>query len=250
MSEQWEFFVWPIDDHPAAVFVDLGIESQIPDAARPWLVRTRVRLAQPGADGLSQESESPPLYALEDRLFEALATPFRARYVGRITTAGRRDFFYYSPVAEPARAAAEAAARAVSGYTPDSTLEEDPGWTVYRDLLLPGPLDRQLLATRELVEQLSRAGDDLSLPRPITHVAAFPSPDSRDQFLAQVEPEGFVPRLHPLGTSGDADLPYQVELTRSDRADLVLLDPLVTDLFLRAADAGGLYRGWSSARHT
>src|SRR5262245_21095072 len=96
MSADWEFYICPVDDRPALVFVDLGLCDEVPDPERPWLLRVTVKMLIVRDDGLGDQEETEALYAIEDGLFEALARGLGARYVGRITSQGNRDLFYYS----------------------------------------------------------------------------------------------------------------------------------------------------------
>src|SRR5258708_2933562 len=100
MPEDWDVYLGPVDDQPASIFVDLSLLNAAPDANRPWLLRVAVQLQRPGEDGLGSQAESEALYEIEDRLFAGVAQSLRARYVGRITTQGRREFFYYAGSAD------------------------------------------------------------------------------------------------------------------------------------------------------
>lgn len=258
MAENWDVYICQVDDHPASVFVDLGQIDTLPDEKRPWLLRVAVPLQTPGREGLSDESEIDALYEVEDQLFGAVAQRLRARYVGRITTQGRREFFYYGKSAEGFDAAVRGAMSGVPQYAFECNDVENADWSVYLNLLYPSDLDLKTIYTRRAIQTLAESGDDLSQPREITHWLYFPSEVSRNDFIDQVAGEGFeferldapeeleVTTRARIGGELMSDLPFGLLLTRHDRADLQFLDPLVIDLFIRAQDMGGTYDGWKS----
>jgi len=103
----------------------------------------------------------------------------------------------------------------------------------------------QTIQNRRLVEQLTSSGDDLSQPRDVDHWLYFPSEHACDQFVAQVEHEGFRTETF-LSDQPDAEFGFGLRLMRADRVDLQTIDALAIDLFLRAQACGGEYDGWGS----
>jgi uncharacterized protein (TIGR01619 family) len=243
MAEDWDFYLGKVDDHPASIFVDLGQAAAAPEKERPHLLRVSMMLQAPRDDGLSEDEETETLYAIEDELFAGIGRGMKARYVGRMTTQGNRDYFYYGPSAEGFY---DAVARAFAGfpqYKYSLADMPDPEWEIYFGLLHPAPVDMQTIQNRRVVDQLTANGDDLSLPREVDHVFYFPSENSREQFLAQVENEGFRAEKFAAETP-HAEFGFGLKLIRSDSVRLDLIDPLVIDLFLRAQTCGGEYDGW------
>lgn len=246
MAEDWDVYVSPIDDHAAVIFVDLAPGKAPPDALRPWLLCVSIDLQIQREDGLSDPEETDVLYAIEDSLFESVAKTLRARYVGRITSQGKREHFYYANSPEGFVDAAASALRGFDRYQANCRHEEDSAWNFYSEVLFPGDIELQSIHNRRLVEQLRQSGDDLTEPRDIDHWMYFPSEEHRDQFLLQVAGNGFRSECTFLETP-DANFRYGVHLTRRDRVDLETIDGLVTDLFLRARNCGGEYDGWGAS---
>ncbi|HTI49417.1 MAG TPA: DUF695 domain-containing protein, partial [Planctomycetaceae bacterium] len=240
MAEDWEFYLKPVDDHPASIFVDLGQKEIAPDASRPWLLRVSVALQSRRDDGLSDRDEADVLNAIEDKLFVAVARGLRARYVGRITTQGRREHFYYGPSAAGFPEAVATAMGKFPLYEFTCRDEEDREWTTYSEVLHPDALERQSIQNRRVVNQLAREGDDLTEPREVDHWAYFPSEEARDRFLLQIAGNRF--RSEPCPAEApEGRLQYGVHLRRSDRVDFETIDAIAIDLFLRAADCEGEY---------
>jgi regulator of RNase E activity RraB len=243
MTEDWDFYFTLFDNRPATVFVDLALEGAAPDQSRAWLLRVAVALKVPREDGLSDESETELLYAIEDALFARLAGRHQARYAGRITGDGRREHFYYIPQRDSLEQAVAEAMSPFPEYDFGTRIEHDPQWRIFQETLVPDALETQTIHNRRLVEELESAGDDLSQPRDIDHWFYFSSPQARDAFAAQIEPEGFRPEAF-LAEEPDAELRHGLKLTRQGSPELDVIDPLAIDLFLRAEQAGGEYDGW------
>jgi regulator of RNase E activity RraB len=247
MPEDWDVFLRRIDGQPAMIFADLVAGEAGPDTERPFALRIAFALQHPGEDGLGTEEESETLYELEDELFKALcASDLGARYVGRITSVGVREAYYYTRTdAEPIEAARSVFER-FAGYAPDLHAGSDPEWALYQELLAPEPFERRTIDNRRLIDALREHGDDPQIPRAVNHYAYFPTPERRSKFIAQVVTEGFdVEELEPTAKS-DPQRPYGVELVRPERVSLDWIDALTADLFFRAESCGGHYDGWGT----
>ena len=92
MSDQWDFYFANVNDATASMFVDLGIRDSVPDSDRPWLMWLHLHLNQPRDDGLSSRGRGTDFDDIEDALTPVVNEANGAELVGRVTTAGRRDF--------------------------------------------------------------------------------------------------------------------------------------------------------------
>ena len=243
MAEDWDVYRCTVDDAPASIYLDLGIAGKAPQSKRPHLLRISFRLLTPNAEGLSDSGEAETLFEIEDVLFAAISKRLRARYVGRITTQGRRDHFYYGANAAGFDEAVREIQSQFTGYEFTPTEQSDPDWETYFELLSPSDLDLQTIHTRRQVESLIRQGEDVSQPRDIDHWLYFPSEIARQRFIEQISGQGFVWREF-AEADPVAEYAYGLVLVRRDQVELISLDGLVTDLFLRAQNFGGVYTGW------
>jgi len=103
--------------------------------ARDPRYRTRVGIAvplkAPTPAGLSTTSESGQLEALEDALCFSLEAAQTSLHVLTITTAGMREFVFYTRSASEAQAAITALQEQISSHVLQSYVEDDPQWEVY-----------------------------------------------------------------------------------------------------------------------
>lgn len=237
VDEGWDFYFCTLDDAPASIALDLGYVQRGADAARPTLLCVRVRLRRPRPDGLSDGDEAADLNGLEDRVTASLAARCDAVAVGRLTSAGRREFFFYGRSdAELAAALDEAAAG--GPYAPLFRAEVDPDWRFFFDVLAPGDREWQWILDRRVVDQLRAHGDDLDAARPVDHFVDLPDAEARDAFEAAIAEDGFsVSRAH----AG-----FGLRLQRADAVRLDRIHPVTWALGELARRLGGAYDGWGA----
>lgn len=238
MSGKWDFFFLRVDDQPASIFVDLGIATEAPLPGHKHVGWVRVKMLRPRDDGFSSQEEFEDLSALEDDITARIITNGDAVYVGRVTSDGFRDFFFYAGDGRQFTRAAEAAAAHHPTYRCEVGGRSDPDWRVYFDFLSPSEDDRQCIANRGVREALEDHGDLLSLPRQIDHWAYFAARDGAAAFTVRIERDGF---RHELPEATDED-DFVVRFSRDDRPDE--LDEVTIMLARLAREQGGEYDGW------
>jgi regulator of RNase E activity RraB len=246
MNASWDSYVCRVNDEFASIFLDLDAIDPAAGPGRPWLVWIWVDLQDPRPDGLSTDAEAPVLYEIEDALTEQLASALQAEPVGRITTARRREFYFYAPTAEGAEEAVAAALARHPAYTYDIGAREDPGWSHYREVLYPTPLEYQRMQNRRVLDALRDNGDDLVEPRPVRHWIYFRDPAAREQFIARVAPEHFSVPPGCLSEYPDTDRPFGVCIERRDHVDQRAIDAVVVRLLDHARATDGDYDGWET----
>ena len=89
MPNKWDSYFANVNGELASLFVDLGIRDKSPDPGRPHLVWCWVYMNQPREDGLSSADEAQTLWTIEEDITASVRG--KATFVGRITTAGRRE---------------------------------------------------------------------------------------------------------------------------------------------------------------
>ena len=237
MSEAWEFYLLTLneDAEPASMRVDLACKASAPIVELPTRVQVRVRFSSPHPDlPLIPEVDKEYVARAEARMIDALSGQ-GGRYVGRLQTRHFVELFFYVrpgtsvPTIEPSPKGA-----AVLWLD-----EWDPEWSCYLTTIYPSALSIRWIENRRVVDALMAAGDQLGVPRPVTHRLLFDDAEGRDAFIAEYAANGF-----------EADLLGDGELSIS-RVDPVFLDH-IHELACRIEDSaerhGGVYDGWESVR--
>ncbi|SEL79223.1 Regulator of ribonuclease activity B [Pseudoxanthomonas sp. GM95] len=243
MREQWDFYLCQVDDLPASIYLDLGWSSQAPSADLPCLAWLRIFMKTPREDGLSSQDEFDALIALEDALMPSLADDTTV-YVGRNTSAGFRDLYFYTTLGTPWESRVEAAMRGQQ-YAFECGQRDEPDWWTYREFLYPDPETRQRMSNRSVCWQLEKAGDALVLSREISHWAYFSDAIARDAYVAQAEALGFQQVVSEDAEPQDGQ--WTAKMTRCDVPAFDRIDDVCLPLYRLALQLNGRYDGWETS---
>lgn len=237
MSDDWDFYPLLVDSEPASIYVDLGLAGEAPIESQPHMGYVRIFMRRARPDGLSSNEEFDDLIGVEDSLAEILSRCENTTYVGRNTSSGNRDFYFYTADA----AAFEESARAVmvgySHYQFEAGSRPDPDWDAYFGFLYPSPDDLQRVLNRRVTDQLAAHGDNHSAPRLIDHFAYLPNATAAAELRDFLAGQDFSVEQPEI----DGDL-VVLKLTRRDRPDRI--DDVVVPIARSIREVGGKYDGW------
>lgn len=241
MTDDWDFYALQVDGEAASIFVDLGIQPNAPLRSHPHMAYVRLHMKNPRPDGLSSNEEFDTLIDIENSLETKLCND-GVGYVGRNTSGGCRDFYFYVSSANDWQGKVDMALEAFKSYRYEASVREDAGWTTYLSFLLPSRLDRQRIENRRVCEALERHGDKLTVEREIDHWIYFPSPEAVHAYLAEVVNAGFRVRNKPVSDSGT--LRFGAQIWRTDIPSCGNIDDVTLPLLECAERHGGAYDGW------
>ncbi len=241
MTDNWDFYALQVDDQPASIFVDLGIQSDAPLSTHPHMAYVRLFMNQPRTDGLSSKEEFDTLIEIE-KFIEVNLCGDGVCYVGRNTSGGCRDFYFYVSTADYWQGKVDRVLSVFKNYKYETDTREDAGWSTYLNFLLPGKVDRQRIENRRVCEALERHGDKLTTEREIDHWSYFQSPEAVDAYLSEVAADGFQVRSTPVSDEGK--LRFGAQIWRVDVPSYGNIDDVTLPLFEVAARHEGEYDGW------
>jgi uncharacterized protein (TIGR01619 family) len=243
MSDEWEFYFCTIDNSPASIFVDVGLEDSVPDEARPHCAEITVFLLNPTEQGLTTDEEADTLWKIEEALVRKLRESNSAELVGRVTMDGARSFYFYAASDEDMDDRVFEVLDQFPQYEVNIEVDYEPEWDAYFQTLFPAPIDWQQIFDRQLVEQLIESGDPLTPPREVAHYLYFNSTEGREQFAEQVQTLGFEvtdQAEHPE----EEDHPHGIRIVRGDPVVMDHIHGVTRELMNNAAILGGIYDGW------
>jgi Family of unknown function (DUF695) len=96
-KNDWQSYLCNVNDKPSSIFFDLALADYAPFVGQPKLGWLWIRLNSPNEEGLSTDAEFAALCKYEDVLEIFISQHKNWHYAGRITTAGRREFYFYLP---------------------------------------------------------------------------------------------------------------------------------------------------------
>jgi len=167
----------------------------------------------------------------------------RAIPCGRITTEGRREFYFYGETEGGFRQAVGAGMKGFDGYRFDVGSQKDSGWEQYFNVLYPSPECLQRIANMDLLDVLRDRGDVLTAAREVQHWTYFPSESARLQFrdAAAVVGYRFVSE-----SSSKGELPFGIVVACSQSIEQAAIDRTVVELLHLCQRFDGEYDGWET----
>src|ERR1700743_729998 len=116
MPDTWDYYLCDLNDAAASIYLNLGLAETAPDREKPNLLWIWVEMKWPADNGLSTDSEFDTLCEIENRMTATIKDKFEAVYCGRITTDGRREFYFYAARSDQLQQAVEEALAKFKGY--------------------------------------------------------------------------------------------------------------------------------------
>ncbi|MBA3541705.1 MAG: DUF695 domain-containing protein [Deltaproteobacteria bacterium] len=245
-GDDYEFYPCLVDGAPASFYVNLRFERAAPPPNDTTRYTIEIALLERGEHGIGTADEASAVNLVEEAILRG-AEDLGITYVGRLRTRGYWEIVLYGPAghlgALRALASEHAADRRVVARS-----EHDPGWSYYRELLLPDAERRQWMDDRRMVEIIGDQGDRLVTPRRVDHRLAFPTPTTRDAFVAAATAAGFT--AGSTADVADGDLPHCVHVHRVDPIELEHIHDVVMTLVDAATPHGGHYERWVAGLET
>ncbi|MCA8903008.1 MAG: DUF695 domain-containing protein [Hyphomonas sp.] len=245
-EDDWDFYPLLVDDAPASIMVNLAYRQVLPVPNYSEMAYVHLHMRQPREDGLSSNVEFETLSALDVALTGLVEAEGESLYVGRNTSGGCRDFYFYTRDAKRFERAAQNAMASFPAYEFELGTRPDADWSTYTRFLYPSPNSMQRIQNRRVCDQLKQHGDDLTISRTIDHFATFGSERAARTFADECLAEGYqVARVEQLDDhSGE----WGVWFERSDKPSEI--DDVVIPLFTRIAELEGNYDGWGCVAQT
>ena len=244
MSDNWDSYFCNVNDALSSIFVDLGLRATAPDPLRPHLLWIWVPMRAARDDGLSSSAEAPTLSEIEDALAAALERACDAVLAGRVTGAGRREFYFYGRDADGFLEAVRNVFAKFEEYAPEAGDQLDAEWSHYLGVLHPSPRELQQMSNRRVIEALAKHNDVLTTPRPITHWIYFANATDRDEVAGELAREGFQSSW--TDGPGPDEQPFGLKLERHDTAEQDALDAAVFQILDALEGRDATYDGWES----
>lgn len=246
MSDEWDFYFGRVNGAVSSIFVDLGIRPDAPMEKRPWLLFVFLPLQSPTAEGLSSNSEGPRLNEVGEALDAHVSVACGAQLVGRITGAGRREFYFYGEEPGPLDEAVSQAMKAFGEYQHESGSTFEPEWNQYVNLLYPSGTNLQRMFNRRVLEALAERGDSHETPRQVDHWLEFPDEDARAACRDTLVAIEFKVESEFPSEEDDDEMPFSLVVSRVDSVDSHTINGITLELARLAQEHGGRYDGWES----
>ena len=178
---------------------------------------------------------------IEDQLIEKLTKD--EIFVGRITSNGLRDFYFYTKDKKIETVFYEILKKH-NQFKFTTAFEVDGKWNKYYSLLYPTSEEFQKIGNRSVLDNLEKGGDKLIVEREVFHWMYFKTEKERDSFLKETENLGFT--MVSKDKIKD-EFPYQLQIKRVDKVDEESVNDYTIQLWKLAPKYNGNYDGWETS---
>jgi len=244
MTDNWKSYFCNVNDKLASIFVNVALSADVPILSKPWLLWVWVYFQSPRPDGLSDSKEAPTLFKIEDALTAQLSRQCGAIPCGRITTQGRREFYFYGETNGGFSEAVATALADFNGYKYDADEQEDSAWEQYLNVLYPSPEQFERIKNSEVLEVLAEHGDVAGASREVQHWMYFKTEQSRASFREAVIKAGYniVSESH----LDEEEMPFGITVMLAQPVEHNLIDATVRELVQLTEQFKGEYDGWET----
>lgn len=239
MEHNWVAFMTRLGKEPAGVSVDV-LATQGAEALR-HLTILLVHARSQRENGFPSKEDFDEVYAFEDGLDSELDDK-RIRYVGRLVVKGSFFLHFYSDEAEPATKRVRELAACFHDRQEIMATREEPDWSTYREILSPSIEQWQEIMDRSVIDNLTRSGDNLTMPRPVDHYFYFKTPQGREIVAEKLAGQGFQVRRENERDTGEHRWPLLAQKEHHVRPGEIT--ELTVSLLHLASEHDGTYDGW------
>ena len=237
-----EYYIASGEKSPVMTELEMDYIDIAPEKERPWLLWAFLKMKEIDGEGFPTTSELDALQEVTLPLEDALGRELDAVYVGQKYADGWLELYFYAPTAK--RFQTIVTEHASNHYVFDTGSARDAKWEHYRFRLYPDALMLQQIQSRDIIEELKEAGDDLSKPREVEHYLQFQTEANAKRAGERLASEGFA--IKEITYDSSEEYAHTLTLTKEHIIDEALLQKLAGTLIEAASKEHGLYAGWST----
>jgi uncharacterized protein (TIGR01619 family) len=247
MAQDWKFYLCKVNDKVASIAFDVALYADAPMPAKPWLLWVWVYLRSPRPDGLSDGVELNSISAIEDALAASIGSAFDAVEAGRITTDGRREFYFYGAHDNEVDSIVRKTMGRFNEYRFELGQQRDAGWDHYFSVLFPSDEEFEKIKNRDVLEVLKSHGDLLTPVRDVRHMIYFRTIEDRKWFVEKAKELGYKIRLEDeVKQDKGKSFPFILSICRGQGITQDEIDNAVIELFRLAQQVSADYDGWEA----
>jgi hypothetical protein len=143
----WNFYQTNINDQISSVYLNLDAKEDCETDSFDTLVWLFIKLRIDREDGLSHDDEFDALCAYEDDI-DKHVDESKTKFVGRVTTQGMRQFYFYTSDLESFKAEIDCASAKNKEYLYQTGSKKDLGWVQNDNVIYPGKYGLDQISSR------------------------------------------------------------------------------------------------------
>lgn len=241
----WDLYQTQYETGPGTVFLNMDLIEVAPQKHLPYLVLTGVSYEACRKDGLPEDEELHHLNEISAQVGGAVAALTKTEIAGTFTSQCKRlDYLYVRDTLQLRNKLMALYTGKYPSYRYHISIRPDQGWEGYLRFLYPKEEVFEAMANEKILHPLRLAGDQLDKPRLVDHWLFFANSQDREQFMKYAAAEKF--KIEGTGYLKDAELPYQLQISRTHPIAPAAINPLTLALRRKAKALNGSYDGWET----
>lgn len=244
METDWDMYVTVIDDEKALVMVDMAAIRVAPIIKFSNLLGIQIAIQHPTEDGFYQESERDTLFGIEDRIEDVFKAEAHAKHIATITSGGSRMLYFYAEDDTYLAGLVGKIAAEYGNYQFNYLLEKDAPWNFYFNVVYPSNVEFQIMKNRKVIQNMAKAGADLSEEYEVNHWFFFDNGASRGQAKVRLMALGYEILEDNFYNENVPGTPFGLHVLGKHNLEIETITELTYDLFDLAEEFQGIYDGW------
>ena len=239
----WAVYQSLVDSKFSVIAVDLNFQSKAPISIYPNVLWFSVRFNAVKERGMPTQPEVKAIQELEDVFIPMVLRELKSVYVGRLTSNGARDYYFYATQSE---------------FTPKLITwfkekypkrqfqhggKKDSDWSGYLDFLYPKARQLQTIMNERVIENLLKSGDSLKNKRRIDHMVYFKTKANRQAFLTEIQKLGFS-KISEQDDIEDEKWSFSLNFDRKDAATEDSIERIFDAIWPLVEKYKADYDGW------
>ncbi len=243
----WAFYFTNVDNNLSTIGTDLNLINNAPKKGQENVVYVSIKMPNPKENGLSSNEDAEDLWKIEDDIIKAFdTTNLNYTFVGRLTSNGFRDLYFYGDNTILMEKQVSITMAAFPKFEFDFGHKLDKEWGGYTDFLYPAPRQMQSIQNSRVLQQLENGGDNLTKPREVNHYIYFKTADELEQFESFAKDLNFKTKSKEK-TDQPNDFNFVIIVSRIDKVGYNEIDEYTLTLWEKAKELNGEYDGWDTS---
>lgn len=244
---RWETYMASYEGgKPGSTTVRMDLIDRAPLFNYNYVLVTGIAYESEREDGLPKGDKTfKLLHKIGDELDALLKEETEGILVGSFTYNFERLEYFYLKSAEGIKERIEAFYK--ENY-PDKTyrlnIKEDKTWEYYTQFLYPNEDTQNHMYNLRVVNELKKAGDNLTKTRRIDHWMYFKSKEDLERFEDEIVNQNF--KVEFTGRKGVVKFPYSIQFYSYGKVDIDTINPITAKLHEMAKNYNAMYDGWET----
>ncbi|MBJ2172794.1 DUF695 domain-containing protein [Aureibaculum sp. A20] len=241
IKQDWASYFTRVDDKPASIRLNLGLNDLAPIEKYEHRVWFSVQLLDPDNNGFTTREEFPTICKIEDDISEALEKK-GAIAAGALKTNGTFDVYFYTSATIDIAEMAATVMQNHPNYRYATDTKVDTNWSDYFDFLYPAEFEYQTILNQRVLTNLDKEGDNPAIERPVDHWLYFQTEADRNAFITTIEKLGYkILSQEKIDRNINS---FQLNISKVSDVNWNTINDNVWELITLTKENNGVYDGW------